>query len=229
MYLVIKEWSFWHASTDETPPSSKINPLPAALRRRLNKFGRAAAGMSTDKVQGDPLIVFASRYGDAERSATILQEIARGEDVSPMQFSLSVHNAVSGILSIGWKLKEFQSVISAGEESFLMGVTESLSLLTAYPDKDVLFIYIDLPLPEIFSEFRDTLSVSRASALLMSSSGHEENSDQLVALPSDGASNNNKKGNLLPFKEMEQFLENKINNVSISSEGYGWVFQRNVA
>ena len=110
-----------------------------------------------------------------------------------------------------------------------MGVTESLSLLTAYPDKDVLFIYIDLPLPEIFSEFRDTLSVSRASALLMSSSGHEENSDQLVALPSDGASNNNKKGNLLPFKEMEQFLENKINNVSISSEGYGWVFQRNVA
>ena len=109
MYLVIKEWSFWHASTDETPPSSKINPLPAALRRRLNKFGRAAAGMSADKVQGDPLIVFASRYGDAERSATILQEIAKGEDVSPMQFSLSVHNAVSGILSIGWKLKEFQA------------------------------------------------------------------------------------------------------------------------
>jgi len=77
----------------------------------------------------DPLIVFASRYGDVERSLRILEEISGQDVLSPMNFSLSVHNAVPGLISIAWKLTGMQSVIAGGANSFAMGLTEAISLL----------------------------------------------------------------------------------------------------
>lgn len=164
----VSSWDVRFAAKGESLSSQDHKTIPASVRRRLNSFGRDAGTSIADKIESSPLIVFASRYGDAVRSVDILEEICKGEEISPMNFSLSVHNAVSGLFSIGWKLKQMQSVISAGANTFVMGLTEAFSLLKSFPDEDVLLIYVDVPLPSVFSEFDDAGEATEICALLMS-------------------------------------------------------------
>ena len=98
------QWQAW--SAQPTLPAGEAAPalaeMPAMQRRRLGLLGRLAV-QAAWWCQGEDLgmpVVFASRYGDAGRALELLAELARGEPVSPATFSLSVHNAVSGMYSI---------------------------------------------------------------------------------------------------------------------------------
>ncbi len=97
-------WEAW-ARSPSTPRGAEVPPLtevPAMQRRRVEKLGRLAVQV-TQWAQGErrglPL-VFASRHGDAPRSAELLSELAKGAPLSPASFALSVHNAVGGQYSI---------------------------------------------------------------------------------------------------------------------------------
>jgi len=167
MLIRVSNWDILHIAEGQEFSAEKVKAIPASARRRLNNFGKSAGSLADGMIDENPLIVFASRYGDVERSLRILEEICGQEVLSPMNFSLSVHNAVPGVLSIAWKLKEMQSVIAAGSDTFAMGLTESFSLLKSFPHKSVLMIYIDLPLPSVFSDFVGSNEQSGACALLM--------------------------------------------------------------
>ncbi|MEP3244209.1 MAG: beta-ketoacyl synthase chain length factor [Sneathiella sp.] len=198
-----------------------VKGIPASTRRRLNNFGLHAAQLAFDKIENEPLIVFASRYGDVERSLRILGEISQGEPLSPMNFSLSVHNAVPGVLSIAWKLTEMQSVISAGRDTFVMGLTEAFSLLKSHPQKPVLFLYLDLPLPSVFSEFENSQEKIGACALLLHS-GDRVGEGPIFQAAFNHVDNLRSQGEEHPVYSLYRMLEGEIDQLVIGAGGFFW-------
>ncbi len=135
---------------DSTALAQGIKP---ALRRRLDLYGRAAAEMLSRTLQdGDnPHIVFASRHGNLDRTIKLIHQVATDELLSPADFGMSVHNALVGIASINWTITESHTAISAGNDTLISALTETLCQLgdTGGP---VILVYIDLVLPEIYQD-----------------------------------------------------------------------------
>jgi len=225
MFVKVSRWEIRKSTIDAGNSTPDISKIPALTRRRLNAFGKTAGSLISEMIDDQPLIVFASRYGDVERSVSILEQISNSEDLSPMHFSLSVHNAVSGLLSIAWKINEMQSVISAGENSLVMGLTEAFALIEAFPEKQILFVYLDAPLPDLFSEFDELDAVLDVGAILLS---HNDCSDVGVSLEvsqvTDFPSN---KTNSLAL--IENVLSGVEERAIIGTGSFGWEFKKHAA
>lgn len=94
-------------------------------------------------------LVYVSRHGECSRTLTLLQDLARGELMSPTAFGLSVHNAVAGLYSIHRGLTGNITALSAGCHNLLAGLIETLGLIQATKGK-VLCVFCDEPPPSMF-------------------------------------------------------------------------------
>jgi len=75
--------------------------MPMLLRRRAGRIGqRAIAAAYEVGAPSQARYIFCSRHGDFRRTAGLLHAVAAGEPLSPAEFSVSVHNALAGLLSI---------------------------------------------------------------------------------------------------------------------------------
>src|SRR4030095_4253261 len=97
------DWRRWAGveRQDDSPPAAELPPVPVSLLRRVSALGQQALKAAW----GLPALhqsrfVFASRHGEFDRTLGILQSLAQREPPSPADFSLSVHNALAGLLSI---------------------------------------------------------------------------------------------------------------------------------
>lgn len=144
-----------------------VSAVPAMLRRRLNGLGRVAAAVAWDLVPESSVMpmVFCSQHGDQDRTLQLLGALGQGEQLSPAAFSLSVHNAVAGVLSIAKKAKGAMTALAADDQMLSMGVIEAWGQLQ-HADEVLLVIY-DLPLPEIYSQ-SDPVAYPYALALVLS-------------------------------------------------------------
>ncbi len=127
LYLSIENWAAWipPASAKDLPSLSladsdkreatsenristlepEISFLLANQRRRLSPLSRVvidtyhrANGKPTEGLQIPS--VLCSSYGEHVRNTNLILDISANSDVSPTAFSLSVHNAVAGLISI---------------------------------------------------------------------------------------------------------------------------------
>ncbi len=69
-------------------------------------------------------MVFTSRHGELERNFRILQALATGQDLSPTDFAMSVHNSAVGNLTIAAQQPIVSSSLSAGLDTFQQGLCE---------------------------------------------------------------------------------------------------------
>jgi len=101
-----EDWARWSAAPWAPSADDAAQPdvsfLPAMQRRRLSPLARLAFGVAWPLAEGRaPMpLVFASRHGETPRNYDLLCELAKNEELSPTQFSLSVHNAIIGLWSI---------------------------------------------------------------------------------------------------------------------------------
>lgn len=169
-----------------------VSTIPAMLRRRLNLLGRAAASQLLSLPGSDgsnTAIVYCSRHGDIERTLSILQDLASDAPVSPMNFSLAVHNAVSGILSIHGGVTANISSIAAGREGLVPALLEAAGMLSS-GYRRVICLLCDVSLPEIYRSpsYRPeqafaacfALSVDEGTALTLEYAGMTSNDSQPV-------------------------------------------------
>ncbi len=159
--LAISEWSGWQAAVEdnhsELPEALTVSEapdvavIPPMLRRRLNLLGRACASQVLRLMpkEGNLPIVYCSQHGDIERTLKILDELVAGEPVSPMHFSLAVHNAICGVLSIQIGLNANISTIAAGQQGLVPVLLEAAGILQGGAER-VLCVLCDVPLPEIY-------------------------------------------------------------------------------
>jgi len=133
-----------------------VKAMPAMLRRRAGFLGKMALEVAYQCLDGrtDIPTVFCSRHGEVARSLELLSDLARGEPLSPTAFSMSVHNAIAGLLSIARGDRANQLALAAGAATIEHAVIEACGLL-ADGASEVLLVACDCPLPELFAPFQD--------------------------------------------------------------------------
>src|SRR5215471_20708496 len=98
------DWWSWAgvADHDEKTPLASLSPPPSRMTRRATGLGQTmvANALWCGTAAKESRYVLASRHGEFSRTLTILAALATGELPSPADFSMSVHNALAGLLSI---------------------------------------------------------------------------------------------------------------------------------
>lgn len=155
------DWKAWlrdpRALPADAPAAPSLPEVPAMARRRIDPLGRAAlqvAYWAQQDVDAAALpampLVFASRWGELARSISMLQELARGEALSPTAFSHSVHNAIGAQYSIQRGITANVSAVAAGEVSAAAGWAEAQALLASGAPAVLLTVF-DAPLPQLYA------------------------------------------------------------------------------
>jgi hypothetical protein len=150
-------WLRWAGAppADEVP-SEENNPksLPMMLRRRMNGFGQQVVGtaLATGAAQQSRYI-FATRHGEFTTTLRILEEIRNRAAPSPADFSMSVHHALAGLLSIHTGNKAGHTTISAGANTFGYGVLEAATTILEQQHSGALLVSYDEPLPDAYQGF----------------------------------------------------------------------------
>ena len=133
------------AGQDMSPPP--IKEIPPLLRRRADSMGRAALHVLSrpELPYTGQAIVLCSRLGEFRRSFGLQNELARDGQVSPQQFSMSVHNATGGLFMMAQKARAPFSALAAGGEEALAGLQEAIIQL-ADGEPVVWLLYCEEPL-----------------------------------------------------------------------------------
>ncbi len=157
--LHVEDWAGWSAN-QILPADSAHNLdarmgtplLPAMLRRRLDKAGRAVCEiLALLDDTGECPIIYASRHGDVAGSLDMLSSLAGGEDLSPARFSMSVHNAVMGVYSIARKHHSPIQALGASGDEFEALMCEALGYLAA-GHKTVIVVFSESEMPSEYAE-----------------------------------------------------------------------------
>ena len=165
--------------------------IPAGLRRRLGPLGRmgVACGLGVAPAstgsEGDADIVFCSRHGDIPLAHQLLTALVAGEPMSPAGFSMSVHNTVPGVLDLARKARIGHTAIAAGAQTLSAGLTEAWLRLAARRWLDVVLVFAETPLPELYGQFAEDDLGGTALALCLSTG--EGGAGRLSLRPDAGA------------------------------------------
>jgi hypothetical protein len=169
----IDAWAAWLPGREamlcgsEAPAKA---PLPLSLRRRIGENGRKvleAAWAVLPRNDDMPRLILSSRHGEYERTFRLLQEISTTGAVSPADFSLSVHHALIGLLSIATRNTAGHSAIAAGPDTFGFALLEAVACLKE-DRAPVLLMHFDESLPSAYAVPREP---TVAMALLLSPEG----------------------------------------------------------
>ncbi len=165
-----EDWIAWSRGVGslQNDTAQVAASLPLILRRRITDIGQrafqASSGLSEQRTAR---FVFCSRYGESDRTLRILQSVAAKEPISPADFSLSVHNALAGLLSIAWSNTAGHTAISAGADSFAYGLIEAVACLNEGIGDPVMLVYFEDVLPQPYDEVADSAETCVALAILL--------------------------------------------------------------
>lgn len=147
--------------------------VPAMSRRRLGHLAKLAVSVA-DRVlvsaRGrDIPVVWASRYGDAEKALSLLKAHALNEPMSPTAFGLSVHNAVGAQHAILRGMRANAVCVASSHCVPEAGVVEAAGLLNDMEEgaAQVLLVCYDERLPHDYAMFHDEPATAYAWAALI--------------------------------------------------------------
>jgi len=194
----VKSWSAWSSSmgsksdwidwangkgkNNKELSRLDVSNIPPMKRRRMSQLSKMALSTALDcldeyNYSGDnkkkPTCVFASKNGELARTTKILTEMVAKQDISPTDFSLSVHNTALGLMSIQTQNTLPGTSVAAGDDTFGYGMLEACILLHRHPESSVLLVYFEEPLPQVLSSFETNNNEAICIALLLSNSGAE--------------------------------------------------------
>ncbi len=173
----VEDWRAWADAPaplgDDETADAKF--LPAMLRRRCTPLTRAmltaAFGCVTEADQSSVRTVFASRHGSINESVELLENVARGERLSPSKFTHTVHNAQSGLFSIAAGNRMATAALAGRAETFGTGFLEALTHLHRDPATPVLYVCGDVPLADTFAPLVAEPRAAYAVGLLLAAPG----------------------------------------------------------
>jgi hypothetical protein len=156
------------------PPCKLVNArLGRGSSRFANMLGEvveqaaADAGVDVTKVP----TVYGSSLGEIETMVTLLRMLFEEEGkLSPNRFKNSVHNAASGLVSIGTGNTSFSTAIAGGDRSFEVSLLETWALLNERGGDAILAVADDAP-PEPLNRLGDHGALALAFALRLAPDG----------------------------------------------------------
>lgn len=219
------DWQQWlqNPGTIEEPMGKvSLSQFPAMLRRRFGALGKCAMGAALPIVELDEAIssIFASRYGDMALALTLLEDIAKKEPMSPTSFSLAVHNAVSGLFTIGRNDTSAVTSIAAMDGLLLQALFEAIGQLQNA--NRVLCVVYDVPLPDFFKHYSPGEPFPYALAFVVSNTDGDAYSLLQCNEGNEGAElieNRHMNGDTLNFLKLISGLST---NISLDVNGLTW-------
>ncbi len=172
--IPVARWSAWPPVPAKDVADPDVRFVDASLRRRLGPLARMMLHVAAACAQRLPglRLVFASQHGELGYTVALLRALAAREPLSPTLFSLSVHNAAAGLLSTVRADRSESTAVAAGEETLGYALLESHCQFALEPDRPVLMVYGDAPLPQEYETFGTAADASlgrgRALAVLLS-------------------------------------------------------------
>jgi len=152
----------WYQWAGNEPPDGDSAPppqaLPMMLRRRLSPFAQRLVNVINARALGLPSAryVLSTRHGELSRALGVLADIEAETLPSPTEFSMSIHHALLGLLSIHSDNRLGHTALSAGRSSFGAGLLEAAMCIAERPDEPVIMVHADDRLPEAYAAFRET-------------------------------------------------------------------------
>jgi hypothetical protein len=195
----VETWRAWFDRQDAEQTAAidvkpiKLKQIPPLLRRRFSKLGKYAASaiLKLDASEQSLTRVYASRHGDTALTLSLLNNMGlEDEPMSPTDFSLAVHNAIGGLMSIAQKDHAPMTAIASMDRLVLSCLQEAYAQLEVF-DK-VLCVLYDAELPELYARYCDSLPFPVAVAFVVSRSDHGElslSSQSLASTPDQQDSN----------------------------------------
>jgi hypothetical protein len=167
--------------------ASEPDLAPPLLRRRVTKTGQQALRLAWRlPASQSARYVFASRDGEFIRTISLLDTLNQPDLVSPADFSLSVHHALAGLLSIACGNPAGHGAVAAGHDTLWCGLLEAACCCLAERENStVLFVYHNEPLPTPFDTFAAVEGETIVLALALTRSP-EGIGLRLSATPHDG-------------------------------------------
>lgn len=134
-YFYIKD--FYYIKDENEVDVSFVSPL---IRRKLSLLDKTVLAL-TEKVFNENIkeLVFSSEYGEFKRLDTIISQYQEMGEVSPAQFSASVHNYPVSFFTLYKKLNLPYHAVSSGENSLAAGLVKSI-----ISKKETLYTYTDV-------------------------------------------------------------------------------------
>lgn len=150
-----QQWNQWasHESAPGFTQTLEKSPLiPMMSERRMSPPSRAAveAGLTLLETHQVDAAIFTSQHGELEKTFKILQTLSREGEVSPTDFSTSVHNTAAGWLTIISKNALPITSLAAGLDSFQQGMLEAQAMLLTGMERVLLIDFDDL-VPDLYS------------------------------------------------------------------------------
>lgn len=170
---VWREWASGARSIEATgkPDLRFVDPI---LRRRLSFLSgmsvRVATDCLTDALTPDHF-VFCSQFGEYTRSFELLQALARDEPLSPMGFSVSVHNTASSYFSIMRNNMSPSVSVAGGCATLEAAFIEAGALVQSGDARSVLLVYAGEPMPKLYRNLENPVRQSASIGFLLSAVG----------------------------------------------------------
>lgn len=212
-------WGYW------TPdhPQEKSDTAPALLRRRVSSLGRHALSLAWELPEAaNARLILSSRHGEFGRTLSLLEAASSQSELSPADFTLSVHNALIGLLSIAHGNRHGHTAIAAGPESFCFGLLDAIACLKENPREPVVLIHFDEPLPASFAAFNELNEQPIALALTLGTTGEQEFQIDFEVAQNEGKDSASHAQDFLNF-----LMSHSTEAVSIGTDRQ-WRWKRNV-
>lgn len=206
-----------------------LSHIPSMKRRRMNHQCKMAVSTALDCLSqvdsSQPRCVFASQHGELGRSIKIINSMIESGDISPTDFSMSVHNSALGLFSILSANKQSATSIAAGEETFGYGFLEACMQLSLEPEVPVLYVFFDQPLPSELAQFDSIGAESRCIALLLRTPAKENEKFVFEMTPLDSSTNTVPLGTS-GVSEFVAFCSNPTNSLELVGATHRWNWSR---
>ncbi len=169
--LYIKDWSVWipglesesdltlwangEKTIDDDGSAPKVALVPPAMRRRLGRLGKISLNVAGELIERNGYMpsIFCSRHGEIQTTIQMLKDLIWNNDISPTKFSLSVHNAISGIFTIANKDDLSTTAITAAQQDLINCFYEAYGQLKTGECSQVLCVIYDEPIPEEYQRY----------------------------------------------------------------------------
>jgi hypothetical protein len=174
-----------------TPDPAAEKPAGLALdrvnRRRAGQLGRALADVAAEALAMaavDPATVptiVGSSIGEAATMIGLLDQMwRRHEPMSPAEFTVSVHNAASGLISIANKNRGMTTSLAADENTPAAALMEGIGMVLVH-GTPVLIVCGDEPAPENLAGQAPPWSMLAAAVVLAPAGSSPRLCDLVVA------------------------------------------------
>jgi hypothetical protein len=190
---------------EHEPPGTSIEPRS---RRRATSLTKAMADAHKEALDFAQLdgstvaAVFGSALGEVPTMLGLMEQMWKGEEMSPMRFATSVHSAASGVVSISSGNRGFTTSLSSDYDTVAAALLEAwgLILTTGAP---VVVVLGDDNAPDEFLD-PDERFERLAIALALGAPNPSQRSLARIGLPQRGT------GTISPIAVRETLAQNPV-------------------